>query len=354
MGCCSSKSAAIQGLKDEIKALQEQKSRLLIEKDSLKESISIYSLSNEEIAFMLRRLTNDCQELESELERLDTVHQQSVDLTNHINTLDSTIANSEKDYKNLQHLLAQQKELSLAKTEELNELLKEASVCSFEVKSKSKEFQDLRLAVQENNFLEEKKRLLKEKIEVFQDVNEKVNKNSVEIFKLERKIKEITPQIDSQNKLHKELMEVDEEIAKLREDERKLKISESEERYYKEIYGKIEKMREKCENIDKEWREIDAISVEMISEEMENYALMIDGLIQEIDNATNEENDEFVKMSKMSQKKTKILKTYNQRAIEFEKEYERVSAKLQKKQAAKVLLEMQLKEFKTITKDINI
>ncbi|OMJ87346.1 hypothetical protein SteCoe_10941 [Stentor coeruleus] len=354
MGCCGSKQAASYETGSEIRRLEEEKSKLLMEQDSLKEAETLYSQSEEEVAFMCKRLTTSLINLQNEETRLESLASLASEITKRIQDLDEKIQQSESEYHMLQNVITNKKQELLEKTEELSHILHESSSFSIEFNRKTEEINELSLAASEVGHLEEKIQGLKEKINHLIEANNKVDRNSIEIQCLEDEIEDLKPKIEQQNSKHQILLSLDDEINYLQAQLKLSEMSSSEIKYFKDIQKTRNDLDDKVKGLDLRLEEINQFDIDELMKTKESLLVVKMTLKQDLKDQMPDGSKKVMKKNKLESRRSKLSVDLNRKTVSFDSIYEKVCMKLQKKQAEKISLEAQLKEFQDIIQEIEM
>lgn len=354
MGCCGSKQAAGHEIESEIRRLEENKSKLLMEQDSLKEAEALYGQSEEEVAFMCKRLTTSLINLQNEETRLESLSSLANEITKRIQDLDEHIQQSESEYQMLQSTITNKKQELLDKTEELSHILHETSSFSIEFHRTTEEINTLNLAESEVGHLEDKIQGLKEKISILTEANNKVDRNSIEIQCLEDEIEDLKPKIEQQNSKHQILLALDDEINYLQAQLKLSELSASETKYFKDMEKTRNDLEAKVKGLDLRLEEINQFDVDELMRTKESLLMVKMTLKQDLKDQIPGGSKKIMKKNKLESKRSRLSVDLNRKTVNFDSIYEKVCMKLQKKQAEKISLEAQLKEFQDIIQEIEM
>ena len=354
MGCSQDKETVGLGLKDEIKRLQEQKSKLIIEKDELKKPSAYYSSSEADLILMIRKLTNECSTLNEKISSLEEISTKKNDIIAQTDAIKAEILESEADLISSLTILAEKRQECLLCTEQLNKILKEKTKIALESMKNNEHLKGLHTATQENIFLDNKISELQEKLKIITDINFKIYENQQEIIFIEESIARITPLIEQQNQNHKYLLDLDGEISSLQAKANLLDITESEINYLNQLIIQYEDMQKKIFLVNETLDKSENYNFEERRSERDSYLLIKNTLKRDLRDGNPGIEQQVITLAKLENKKLKLESILNRKIKNYDVEYETLCFKLQKKQAQKVSLETQLKEFKEIAAEIDI
>ena len=354
MGCTQNKETIVFGLKDEIKRLQEQKSKLIIEKDELKKPSAYFSSSEADLSIMIRKLTKECSTLHDEIFRLEEIQAEKAIIIENADAIKEKIVESETILNSSLVILDEKRQECLIRTEQLNKILEyKTSIASVSMKT-NESLIELHTAAQESTFLNEKIAELQEKIKTITDINFKIYENQQEINLIEKDIARLTPLIEHQNINHKYLLDIDSEISSLQAKEKFLAITESERNYLNQLTIQYEDMEKRVGVVNEALDKLEIYNFDEKRSERESHLLIKNTLKSDLRDENPENQKEAISLAKLENKRLKLESILNRKIKNYDVEYETLCFKLQKKQAQKISLETQLREFKEIAAEIDI
>lgn len=351
MGCNQSREVAISGLKDQIKHLHEQKSKLLIEKDKLKPVAALYSLSEEELALQNRLLSAECTKMTEELARLEGLKEKKSKIQARIEELTTETLKNEGFLISSLNTLSEKKQEYLKTTEDVNKTLQATAKLSAEYSKNAEILKEFSVASSESALLDQQISDLTDKLALASETLRKTSANEEEIRFLESEIEKITPLIESQNKSHEYLLELDSDIQILQSGIKALEIADLEKNYFTQIKAQFEDVQLKIADINLKLEELSNYDFNKKKEEKETHIFIKNTLKKELKESSRNDRED-IKLMKLENKKLKLESVLNRKIKNYDVEYESLCFKLQKKQAQKVSLETQLKEFQEIAGEL--
>ena len=352
MGCSQNRAEALKELQEEIKKLKEMKSKILIATDTTKEASKIYDLSDEELGFLVKKYTKEYEDLQLELQRLENLGTQESVIKSRIELLNNSIKDSEETFDALQKSVEAKKQEYIKSTEKLNLILQESSKLSLESRKIREEINQLKIETQENTVIEEKVSEISEKLLKIQETDQKINENNKIINDLESEIGKMMSLIDKQNTNHQFLINLDDEINNLKSIEENFKLKVSEVNYAEQLRSSYEDLQKKIKLLNEKIFEAEKYDIEDKKSLKQSYLFIRKTLRQDVKEEKSKINPEFVELLKLKKKKSTLENNLERLSLKYDKEYENITFKLQKKQVERVSLETQLKEFKEIAGEI--
>lgn len=353
MGCSQSKESVLLGLKDEIQLLQKKKSQIILEVDGLKDSNKFYSMSEEEKAITLRKLSTELANLKIESERLENLGSQVSGLSSKIQDFDSDLADKSEQVKILTETCEKRKNEYLAQLEENNKINNETSDLSFEHSKKSKHAHKYSFAHQENENLQEKIKDLEDSLKRLQETEDLIAENERKIVESEERISELRPLIQEQNEKHSALLKIQNEIQTLRHVLISASLSSNERKFKSELQTTLSICHHKSEKMHQKLESLNSINIDDLKSQKETQTLILQTLKSDLKNMMTQANQDFIELCKLESKKNSIESHSNIKVNDLETAYQLACRKIQKKENEKISLEKELKEYQEILKELD-